>query len=50
VTCLYLVKNGVPFDVAFSLPPDEAAAWSVIFGRMDGGTWDDERNCWRTDK
>ena len=27
--CLYLVRNGVPFDVAFSLPADERLAWVV---------------------
>ena len=33
---LYLVRNGVPFDVAFSLPPDERMAFVVAFGTLDG--------------
>ena len=38
--CLYLVRNGVPFDVAFSLPADERLAWVVVFGTLDGGEFD----------
>jgi hypothetical protein len=34
------VKQGVPFDVAFALYPEEAMGWSVIFGEIDGGTFD----------
>lgn len=44
---LYLVRNGVPFDVAFSLPPDEAMAWGIIFGEMDGNTWDFNSMAWK---
>jgi hypothetical protein len=36
VDCLYLVRNGVPFDVAFSLPVDERLAWVVAMGRLEG--------------
>jgi hypothetical protein len=35
---LYLVKNGVPFDVAFSLPVDERLAYVVVFGTLEGRT------------
>ena len=37
---LWLVKHGVPFDVAFSLPPEERFAFAVIFGRFEGGKFD----------
>jgi hypothetical protein len=36
----------VPFDVAFSLPPDERTAWVVVFGTMDGGRFDFATQCW----
>lgn len=34
--CLFLIRNGVPFDVAFSLTAQERFAWCVIFQRFDG--------------
>jgi hypothetical protein len=34
---LALVKQGVPFDVAFSLPNDERVAWLIICGEIEGG-------------
>jgi hypothetical protein len=37
------VRNGVPFDVAFSLGEVERAAWCVIFSEFEGATFD-----WRT--
>ena len=40
IDCLFLVRNGVPFDVAFSLPPDERLAWIVAFGTIDGREFD----------
>jgi hypothetical protein len=43
IDCLYLVRNGVPFDVAFSLPTDERMAFVVALGSLDGRTFD-----WRT--
>jgi hypothetical protein len=30
----------VPFDVAFSVSPDDCMAWLIIFGELDGGKWD----------
>jgi hypothetical protein len=30
----------VPFDVAFSLPPEERMAYVVIFGTLDGQEFD----------
>lgn len=38
--CLFLVKNGVPFDVAFELEEIERAAWSIIFSEMNGAKFD----------
>lgn len=37
---LYLTRNGVPFDVAFSLPPEDRLAWVVALGQLDGGEFD----------
>ena len=34
--CLFLIRNGVPFDVAFSLPADERLAWVVALGELSG--------------
>lgn len=36
VDCLFLVKSGVPFDVAFSLDPVMRLAWVVILGEFGG--------------
>ncbi len=46
---LYLIKNGIPFDVAFSLPEAELTAYAIIFGRLDGGKWNWDRMAWETD-
>lgn len=35
--CLWLVKNGVPFDVAFALDDVKRTAWSIIFSEQDSG-------------
>lgn len=48
-SCLYLVKNGVPFDVAFSLPQHEVVAWTIIFGELDGGKWSWSSMSWVND-
>ncbi len=34
--CLWLVKNGVPFDVAFGLDDVMRAGWCIIFSEMEG--------------
>lgn len=34
------MKNGVPFDVAFSLEDEEAFAYGIVFGEFEGGSWD----------
>jgi hypothetical protein len=33
---LWLIKNGIPFDVAFALDPIDRFVWSVIFGKFEG--------------
>jgi hypothetical protein len=40
------VKNGVPYDVAFSLPPEDVEAYGIIFGEMEGGSFDWNRWDW----
>jgi len=37
--CLWLVKNGIPFDVAFSLDDVMRTAWSIMFSEMKGATF-----------
>ena len=44
--CLYLVKSGIPFDVAFSLEWPEIIGWLVIFGEMSGQEFDWKRMKW----
>ncbi len=44
---MLLVKNGVPFDVAFALDPDEMLAYTVIFGEFEGGNFDWDELRWR---
>jgi len=34
------VKNGVPFDVAFSLDSVTRAGWCIIFSEMGGARFD----------
>ena len=34
------MKNGVPYDVAFSLPPEDVAAYGILFGEMEGRHFD----------
>jgi hypothetical protein len=43
---LYLVRNGVPFDVAFALPAAERAAYVIALGRLEGHLFDWERFQW----
>ena len=48
--CLYLVRNGVPFDVAFSLSDVDRTAWSIMFGEMDGGKFNVSTMRWEERK
>jgi hypothetical protein len=38
--CLWLVRNGIPFDVAFGVDDVTRAAWSIVFSEMEGNTFD----------
>jgi hypothetical protein len=44
---LFLVQNGVPFDVAFTLPPDERLAWIVALGTLQGRQFDWQTLSWK---
>lgn len=37
---LYLVKNGIPFDVAFSLDDVETKAFLITLAELDGHRYD----------
>lgn len=39
---MFLVKHGVPFDVAFSLEPDELLAYLIVLRGFDGYEYDFE--------
>jgi hypothetical protein len=47
---LSLVKNGVPFDVAFSLEDEHAMAYGIIFGQIEGGVWSWNAMAWERQK
>jgi hypothetical protein len=36
---LWLVKNGVPWDVAEAMDDDERLAACIVFGRFEGNRW-----------
>lgn len=44
---LYLVQNGVPFDIAFSLPDDERLAFVVALGTLNGREFDWSTQSWK---
>ncbi len=48
--CLYLIRNGVPFDVAFCLSAEERLAFVVALGRLDGHEFDFAALCWKERK
>jgi hypothetical protein len=50
VDCLYLVRNGVPFDVAFCLSPEERMAFVLALGRLDGNEFDFAAMHWKERK
>lgn len=43
---LFLVRNGVPFDIAFSLDDFDRKVWVIAIGELEGWVWDYGRNCW----
>jgi hypothetical protein len=46
IDCLYLVKNGVPFDVAFSLSSVERLAFVIALGTLEGHDFDWSSMSW----
>jgi hypothetical protein len=44
------VKEGVPFDVAFSLDEEERAAFVIIFGQLRGHEFDWHARGWKPRK
>lgn len=44
--CLWLVKNGVPYDVAFSLNEIDRLAHMILLGSFEGNEWDWNRMMW----
>jgi hypothetical protein len=47
IDTLFLVNKGIPFDVAFCLPPHRRLAWVVILGELSGGSWDWHAGRWK---
>lgn len=45
-----LLKNGVPYDVAMSMPEWMVLAHVVTFGTLDGGKFDWQRMRWEDSK
>jgi hypothetical protein len=43
---LYLVRRGVPYDVAMHLSPAQRLAFIVLMGEAEGGRFDWERMGW----
>ncbi len=43
---LWLVKNGVPYDVALSLSRADVAAYGIIFGEFEGNSFDFTTMSW----
>lgn len=46
IDCLYLIRNGVPFDVTFSLSSTERAAYVIAIGSLDGHVFDWSAFAW----
>lgn len=44
---LYLVHKGIPYQQAMALDASERLACIVIFGELDGGSWNWDRMEWR---
>lgn len=42
----YLIKNGIPFDVAFSLSPAKRIAFAIKFGQLDGNKFNFDTMRW----
>lgn len=46
MTRCFLVKNGVPYDLAMSMDDDWAAAHAVVLGEWGGGKFCDRTMSW----
>lgn len=44
---LFLVQSGVPFDVAFTLAPEDRLAWIVALGTLQGRQFDWPTLSWK---
>lgn len=44
--CLFLVKNGVPYDVAMGLDAEERTAYVIILSELDGGKFNWSTGSW----
>ena len=44
---LWLVKNSVPYNVAFTLPPEDVFAYGIIFGEFEGNEFDMKLFQWK---
>jgi hypothetical protein len=44
--CLWLVKNGVPYDVAFDLDADDLLAHTIVMGEFEGSKWSWDDMAW----
>jgi hypothetical protein len=38
--CLWLVKNGVPYETAFNLDDRDLLAHVIVMGGFEGNSWD----------
>jgi hypothetical protein len=45
--CLWLVKNGVPYETAFDLDDDDLLANVIVMGEFEGLLWDWPSMKWR---
>jgi hypothetical protein len=48
--CLWLVKNGVPYDKAFNLDDIDLMAHWIVMGELEGGVWDWQNGRWELPK
>lgn len=44
---MYLIKNGVPFDVAWTMEDHYVLAYCVTFGKAEGNEFDWASRSWR---
>jgi len=48
--CLWLVRQNVPFDVAFQLDDVTRAAWCIVMSEFEGAKFDWDRMTWKEPK